>query len=484
MGVRVPDFRRTDITSGIVHMGVGGFHRSHQAVYTASLLSHDPQWGICGIGLIPGDRKMQKTLHDQDYLYSLVTKNSKSTRVEIIGSIVNYKFAGSERPDSGKGGGWEEAEGVIEQLASTNTKIVSLTITEKAYAINDESGDLDLTHPLILHDLKNPSYPKSPVGYVVAGLQRRRQRGLAPFTVLSCDNLPMNGELTKRAVVQYASSLDQKLGSWIEEHTAFPSTMVDKITPATTNDDIDMLRKQYSLDDAWPVCAEDYTQWVIEDNFTLGRPRWENAGALIVDDVKPYELMKLRLLNGSHSALAYLSYLAGHRSVHEAMQDDNVYVFIQKYMEAITPTVPSVPGVELDTYKKNLIERFSNPNISDQVTRLAEDGSKKMVGFIRDPIRDLIAGGQDTKIVAAAVAGWIRYCVAVDFEGKAIEIVDPLANELVVTAKEACENDDSGRFLGKFLGADLVDSSFKVEVDYYLTRLRTSGAAAVLKSFH
>jgi len=474
--VPIPTYNRSSVRQGIVHLGVGGFHRSHQAVYTARVLTQERDWGICGVGLVPSDKKMQETLESQDHLYTLVTKNSKSTEVEVIGSIVDYLFAGDGM----------HTQNVIDKLSHDDTKIVSLTVTEKAYMVDDATGNLDESHPLIIHDLENPRNPKTPVGYVVAGLRRRMELGLPSFTVMSCDNLPMNGALTKKAVMQFASKVDTErkvgLADWIAENTAFPSTMVDRITPATTPEDVALLKEMYNIDDAWPVCAEDYTQWVIEDNFPLGRPTWEAFGALLVDNVEPYELMKLRLLNGSHSALAYLSYLAGHRRVHEAMQDDEVFHFIKNYMDVITPTVPEVPGVDLNAYKAILCERFSNPNVSDQVSRLAEDGSKKMQGFIRGATEELLLKGHDTKHVAGAVAGWISYCRAVDLENNEIEVVDPRADEL----KEAAHLSDvegSRRFLGKFLSKEIASSDqFSRQVDGYLKQLKDHGASDVIRS--
>mmetsp|Transcript_16795 Transcript_16795/g.20171 ORF Transcript_16795/g.20171 Transcript_16795/m.20171 type:complete len:498 (-) Transcript_16795:280-1773(-) len=470
--VSLPVFNREGVSPGIVHLGVGGFHRSHQAVYTAKALTQDPSWGICGVGLVPADKKMEDALASQDHLYTLLTKNSKSTEIEVIGSIVDYLY-------NGEGA---RTYDVMKKLAHEDTKIVSLTVTEKAYMIDDSTGDLDESHPLIQHDLENFLTPKTPIGYVVAGLRLRMFKNMPAFTVLSCDNLPMNGELTEKAVLQYAEKIDSNLAAWIRENTAFPSTMVDRITPATTAEDIALIKENYGIEDAWPVCAEDYTQWVIEDNFPSGRPAWEAFGALLVEDVKPYELMKLRLLNGSHSALAYLSYLAGHRRVHEAMQNDDVFQFMINYMETITPTVPEVPGVDLNAYKGILRERFSNPNISDQVSRLAEDGSKKIVSFVRDATEELLAEGQPTKHVAGAVAGWIRYSQGMDMKGEPIHIQDPKAEELKHFAHRV-KGEGVGPFLSNFMGDKVASSEkFSAEVTDFVSRIESEGPKAVLKS--
>eukprot|EP00954_Amorphochlora_amoebiformis_P030756 1395169-Amorphochlora_amoeboformis.AAC.1 len=466
-----PKFDRSTVKTGIVHLGVGGFHRSHQAMYTHKVLEEDPNWGICGVGLVPGDKKMQDALSAQDNLYTLMSKTSKATTVEVIGSIVDYLYAGN---------GGDATAAVINRLASPDTRIASLTVTEKAYTVDDSTGDLDVKNTMIQHDLANPNVPITPVGYIVAGLKKRMDSGMAPYTVLSCDNLPMNGRLMERVVGQYAEIVDPQLANWIKEYTAFPSTMVDRITPSTTDADIEYLSKAYEIEDAWPVCAEDYTQWVIEDKFPLGRPEWEKTGALMVADVEPYELMKLRLLNGSHSALAYLSYLAGHRSVHQAMEDDLVYSFIERYMNAVTPTVPDVPGVDLVAYKDTLRERFSNPNVSDQITRLAEDGSKKMVGFIRGSISELLASGDDTTPVAAAVAGWIRFCRGYDEKGEEIEINDPQALALKETANKT-KTQGSSDFLKRFLSEEIGSNArFVSQVDGFLQTLDNHGASELL----
>ncbi|GAB5360616.1 hypothetical protein AAMO2058_000642500 [Amorphochlora amoebiformis] len=469
--VAKPKFDRSSVKTGIVHLGVGGFHRSHQAMYTHKVLEDDPNWGICGVGLVPGDKKMQDILRSQDNLYTLISKNSKATSIEVIGSIVDYMYAGNRG---------NATAAVIDRLASPETRIASLTVTEKAYMVDDSTGDLDVKNIMIEQDLANPHLPVTPVGYIVAGLKKRMDSGMAPYTVLSCDNLPMNGHLTERVVGQYAEIVDPTLAAWIKENTAFPSTMVDRITPSTTDADIEYLSKAYEIEDAWPVCAEDYTQWVIEDNFPLGRPEWEKTGALMVADVEPYELMKLRLLNGSHSALAYLSYLAGHHNVHLAMEDDLVYDFIERYMNAVTPTVPDVPGVDLSAYKDTLRERFSNPNVSDQVTRLAEDGSKKVVGFIRGPISELLASGKDTAPIAAAVAGWIRFCRGYDEKGVKIEIKDPQAEALKQAANQVKVH-GSSCFLKKFLSEEIgTNKTFVGQVDGFLQTLDNTGARSLL----
>eukprot|EP00469_Lotharella_globosa_P015112 CAMPEP_0167820630 /NCGR_PEP_ID=MMETSP0112_2-20121227/6217_1 /TAXON_ID=91324 /ORGANISM="Lotharella globosa, Strain CCCM811" /LENGTH=497 /DNA_ID=CAMNT_0007721247 /DNA_START=38 /DNA_END=1531 /DNA_ORIENTATION=- len=474
--VAVPAFERSAVRPGIVHLGVGGFHRSHQAVYTGRTLCLDSSWGICGVGLTRGDKKMEQTLTQQDHLYTLVTKKAKETSVEVIGSICDYIFAGEGK----------NTEKVLARLEDEQTRIASLTVTEKAYMLNDTTGDLDDTHPLIQHDLQSPNAPKTPVGFIVEGLRRRMANGHKPFTVLSCDNLPLNGHLTKKIVLQFANRVggDVGLDQWIDENGAFPNTMVDRITPATTPEDITLVQRDFAIDDAWPVCAEDYTQWVIEDKFTQGRPRWEDAGALIVEDVAPYEHMKLRLLNGSHSALAYLSYLEGHRKVHNAMEDDDVYAFVSEYMEVVKATVPPPSGVSLDAYTHVLRERFSNPNVSDQISRLAEDGSKKMVSFVKDALNELIYEHPDANVdvVAAAVAGWIRYSFAEDLEGKPIEIKDPQAGTLREYA-EISKRKGSGPFIGRFIGNQFAASGrFRKRVDHYLDQLEKQGARAVMQS--
>lgn len=367
----IPVYDRSKITCGIMHMSIGGFHRSHQAVYLDKILAQGHyEWGICAVGLMPQDKDKIDKLQQQDNLYTVLERNAEADITRVIGSIIETLHAPSS------------PETVLARLMDERIKILSLTITEKGYCY-DHDRNLDDTNELIRHDLSNLSSPKTALGYIVSALKNRRDKGQKPFTVMSCDNLPHNGDLTQKLVLQFAALIDYELSCWIKDNVSFPNSMVDRITPVTTDDIITTLQAKFDIEDAWPVVCEDYMQWVLEDNFSSGRPPLEDAGVQIVEDVDPYEKMKVRLLNGSHSALSYLSYLMGYRDVDKAMNDPLISNFVRAYMDHdITPTIPHVPGIDLDRYKDKLIERFSNPAISDQVQRLAEDGSQKIPNAI------------------------------------------------------------------------------------------------------
>ena len=362
---------------------------------------------------------MQQALDAQDGLYTLVLKHSDGTyEPRVIGSIVEYLFA----PD--------DPEAVIEKMAAQSTRIVSLTITEGGYNISDVTGEFDVTNPDVIHDLEPGAVPRTTFGLITEALRRRRKRGLAPFTVMSCDNLQGNGHLTRRVFTTFARLRDPELGDWVEREVRFPNSMVDRITPVTTDADRAEVRERFGIDDRWPVVCEPYTQWVLEDTFTAGRPPYEQAGVQVVDQVEPYELMKLRLLNGSHQAMCYFAYLAGYRLVHEAAQDPLFQAFLLGYMdEEATPTLPPVPGVDLDGYKHTLIERFSNPQVRDTIARLCAQSSDRIPKWLLPVVRQQLATGGEIRRSAAVVASWARYAEGVDEQGEPIEVVDRLAGQ-------------------------------------------------------
>ena len=330
-GVDVPGYDRDGITTGIVHFGVGGFHRAHLAMYVDALLTAGQarDWGICGVGVLDGDRAMAQVLGDQDGLYTLVRKEADgSLAPRVIGSLTEYLFA----PD--------DPEKVIEKIADPATRIVSLTITEGGYAIDQVTGEFDPEDPGIRADLEPGATPATVFGLVVEALARRRERGTGPLTIMSCDNMAGNGDAARRVFTGFAALRDGALGAWVAETVTFPNSMVDRITPATADSDRAALAERFGLRDAWPVVCEPFTQWVLEDHFAAGRPEFAEAGVQVVDDVVPYELMKLRLLNASHQALGYLGYLAGFRYVHEVAQDPTFARFLRDYMDLeATPTL-------------------------------------------------------------------------------------------------------------------------------------------------
>jgi len=427
-----PTYNRSELTSGIVHFGVGGFHRAHQAMAIDRLLNAGlaKEWAICGVGLLPGDRRMADAFEDQDCLFTLVEKNADgTTKATVIGSIIDYIFA----PD--------DPELLLQKLASPDTRLVTLTITEGGYNFDRVTGEFDFANPAVAADLVPGAVPTTAFGYIVEGLRRRKELGIEPFTVLSCDNIPSNGHMAHQVFTAFAQRKDPELGEFVANHVKFPNSMVDRITPVTAPADVELAKSLTGLDEAWPVVSEPFFQWVIEDSFTLGRPPLEEADVQFTADVLPYELMKLRLLNASHQGMCYFGYLSGYRFAHEAMADAVLSRFLRRYMdEEGTPTLPPVPGVDLENYKDVLIERFSNPHVKDTLARLCAESSDRIPKWLIPVVREQLAVGGQVKLSAAIVASWARYAEGVDEEGQAIEVVDPLKDELVPIAKTQRQN--------------------------------------------
>jgi mannitol 2-dehydrogenase len=394
-------YDRRTITSGIVHIGVGNFHRAHQAFYVDRLLrmGEATTWGISGVGILPADAQVRDALRSQDLEYTLIERHPNgSARASRIGAIVEYLYA----PD--------ELDRVVERLAAPTTLIVSLTVTEGGYNISDATGEFDGTTPSIVADARPGARPSTVFGIVTAGLRRRRDRGVPPFVILSCDNVEGNGKVAQNSFVAFATMVDPELGLWVRGNVAFPSAMVDRITPVTTDTERRWVRERFGIDDAWPVVTEAFVQWVVEDHFPLGRPPFELAGVQMVDDVRPYELMKLRLLNASHQVMAYYGLLKGHVYVHDAATDPQLVELMTRYMdEEATPTLEPVPGVDLVAYKRELLERFANPYIGDTLARLATDGSDRIPKFVVPVARERRAAGQNAPLSAAIIASWARY---------------------------------------------------------------------------
>jgi mannitol 2-dehydrogenase len=470
----VPAYDRDLVTPGVVHVGVGGFHRAHQAMYHDRMMNDGAglDWGICGVGVLAADRKMQQALDAQDGLYTLVLKHSDGTyEPQVIGSLVQYLFAPGN------------PEAVIEKMAAEPTRIVSLTVTEGGYNVSDITGEFDATNPDVLADLAPGAAPRTTFGLITEALRRRRARGLAPFTVVSCDNLPGNGQLSKRVFTAFARLRNPELGDWIEDAVRFPNSMVDRITPVTTDADRAEVTERFGIDDRWPVVCEPFVQWVLEDDFAAGRPPYEDAGVQLVGQVEPYELMKLRLLNGSHQALCYFAYLAGYRLVHEAAHDSLFQTFLLGYMDQeATPTLPPVPGVDLTGYKHTLLERFANPQIRDTIARLCAQSSDRIPKFLLPVIRQQLATGGEIKRSAAVVASWARYAEGVDERGQPIDIVDRYRDRLTSLARR--QREDSGAFIAnRDLFGDLADNErFATAYRSALASLHQHGARATLES--
>jgi mannitol 2-dehydrogenase len=472
-GVAVPTYDREGVRTGIVHFGVGGFHRAHQAMYVDTLLESGQatEWAITGVGLLPGDKRMRDVLRAQDFLYTLVVKDPDGTmHPRVIGSIVDYLFA----PD--------DPEAVLRLLTEATTRIVSLTITEGGYLVNQTTGEFDADDPSIQPDLRPGAVPTTAFGFITEALARRRAAGVEPFTVMSCDNIQGNGEVAHRMIGAFARLKDPELADWLEEHVTFPNSMVDRITPVTTEHDRELVAERFGVEDGWPVVCEPFTQWVLEDRFPTGRPPFEAAGAQVVPDVEPYELMKLRLLNASHQALCYLGYLSGYRYAHEVCSDPLFTGFLLGYMDdEATPTLAPVPGVDLAAYKHQLIERFANPEIRDTLARLCAESSDRIPKWLLPVVRANLVTGAPIRRSALVVAAWARYAEGVDEAGEPIEIVDRRKDLLVKRAQA----DDPLEFLrDPDLFGDLVaQQRFTDAYVDALESLHARGARATLEAW-
>jgi len=468
-----PTYDRSTVTEGIVHFGVGGFHRAHEAMYLDRLMSQGQalEWGICGVGVLPSDRRMAEALDAQDGLFTLVIKHADGTyEPRVIGSLVQYLFA----PD--------DPEVVLAKLTDDATRIVSLTVTEGGYNIDAVTGRFRPDTPEVARDLAPGAVPATVFGLITEALARRRAAGLPPFTVMSCDNIQGNGDVARHAFAAFAALRDPELGDWVGREVSFPNSMVDRITPVTTDADRDEVARRFGIDDRWPVVCEPFTQWVLQDEFPLGRPPLQDAGVQLVDDVEPYELMKLRLLNASHQALCYFGYLAGFRLVHEVAQDRLFADFLLSYMRReAAPTLAPVPGVDLERYQQQLIERFSNTEVRDTVARLCAESSDRIPKWLLPVIRHNLATGGEIERSAAVVASWARYAEGADEQGRPIEVVDRLAASLTASATRWRE-DPLAFVADRSLFGDLVDDERFVRAYLMaLTALHERGAKATLQ---
>ena len=474
LSIPVPSYDRSQVKVGIVHFGVGGFHRAHQAMYLDQLMEQGKalDWGICGVGVMPFDLKMKEAMQSQDCLYTLVLKASDGTwDPRIVGSIVQYLYA----PD--------DPEAVIERMADPSTRIVSLTVTEGGYNFHPATGEFDETNPDVQADLAPGAVPATTFGLVTEALVRRRSRGIEPFTVMSCDNILGNGHMAEKVFTAFARLRDPELGEWVASNVRFPNSMVDRITPVTTDEDRAQISERFGVEDAWPVVSEPFTQWALEENFTSGRPPFEEVGVQVVTDVVPYELMKLRLLNASHQALCYFGYLADYRLVHEVAQDPLFANFLLDYMNReATPTLAPVPGIDLDAYKLQLIERFSNAGVRDTVARLCAQSSERIPEWLLPVVQENLAAGRDVTLSAAVVASWARYAEGVDEQGEPIEVVDRLADTLQQIAAQQRENPLAFVENRELFGDLANESAFTEPYLNALNSLHTKGARATLEA--
>ena len=456
-----------------MHLGVGAFHRAHIAAYVDAILKIAPSWGIIGASLRRPDTR--EALAPQDFLYTLIKRSGAGTDIRVIGSLLEVLDAATQRP------------ALIAAMTDARIRIVSLTVTEKGYCHDPATGALDPRHPDIVHDLATPEAPVSAPGLIVRALELRRAAACAPFTVLSCDNLPANGETTARVVIGFAALRDPALANHIAREVAFPSTMVDRIVPATTDADRDLVLQEMGFRDAWPVVTEPFTQWVIEDRFPAGRPPLEAAGAQLVADVRLFELMKLRMLNGSHSIIAYLGYLGGYAYVSEAMADPALQSLIHGFMtEEVIGTLPK-DFCDLAAYRDALLERFHNPALRHRTWQIAMDGSQKLPQRLLGTIRDRLARNLPVTRAALGVAAWMRYVTGVDEQGREIEVRDPLSARLRSISESAGESSPrlADGLLGvtEIFGNDLPRSeTLRTQLVVHLSSLYQNGALKTIQS--
>jgi mannitol 2-dehydrogenase len=472
-GVAAPRYDRAGLRGGMVHIGVGNFHRAHQAVYLDDLFAsgRDHDWAIIGAGVREYDIDMRAKLAAQDYLTTVVEQEAQATTVRVTGPMIDFI-----KPF--------DVAAMLEVLSRPSIRIVSLTVTEGGYCIDPATQKFDPRHPEIAYDAAHFDAPKSAFGLIAAGLKRRRAAGVAPFTVMSCDNIPGNGHVCENAVAGLAELVDRELAAWIRAHVAFPNSMVDRITPATTDRERAILKDQYGVEDNFPVFCEEFRQWVVEDKFPAGRPALETVGTTFVADVAPYELMKIRILNGGHAAIAYPAGLLDIHFVHEAMEDKQIATFLETLTKReILSVVPPPPGVTLDAYRQNVAERFANPKIGDTVSRLCLDGSNRQPKFILPSVVDGLKAGQSFAGLALVSALWCRYCYGESESGKLIPPNDPNWDRLQQTARSA--RADPRAFLAMHdIFGELSDTpAYVAAFSNALTKLWSHGVRATLDQY-
>ena len=472
-GIHVPNYARSDLKPGLLHIGVGNFHRAHQAVYLDALFSagRDRDFAIVGAGVRDTDIAIRDKLGAQDWLTTVVEQEAHQTSVRVTGAMIDFI-----RPF--------DVASMLDWLSRPDIRIVSLTITEGGYYISPATQHFDPGHPDIAWDAAHMDAPKTAFGLIVAGLKARRAKGVAPFTVMSCDNIPGNGHVTENAVAGLAELVDPELAGWIRSNVAFPNSMVDRITPATSDRERAYLLDQFGVEDNWPVFCEEFKQWVVEDKFPLGRPALETVGVTFTDDVAPYELMKIRILNGGHAAIAYPAGLLDIHFVHEAMEDAQIKAFLEALTKReIMPTVPPPPGVVLEDYRALIDRRFSNPKIGDTITRLCLDGSNRQPKFILPTAAARLQAGEGISGLALVSALWCRYAYGESESGKVIPPNDPSWDRLQAAARAARQDPKAFLALRDIFG-ELADSpAYVAAFAKALTSLWSNGVRATLDAY-
>lgn len=471
-GVSVPSYDRSGLSAGIIHIGVGNFHRAHQAYYLDRLFETgaDHDWAIIGAGIKPFDAAMRDKLKAQDWLNTVVELDPTGLTARVTGAMIDFLEIGPAP--------------LIAALADPAIRIVSLTITEGGYFVDPMTGGFDAKHPDILHDAAHPGAPQTVFGILLAGLQQRRAAGVAPFTVMSCDNLPENGHVAGQAVRGLARLMSDDLGAWVTQNVAFPNGMVDCITPATTDLERQKVADLFGIEDAAPVVCEPFHQWVLEDKFPSGRPALETVGVEFVDDVTPYELMKLRILNGGHAAIAYPAGLLGIHFVHDAMADADIADWLMALeRREVIPTLSPIQGVDFGTYLNTAAMRFSNAAVADTIPRLCLDGSNRQPKFILATLRAALETGGPIEGLALELALWCRYCAATTQDGAPITVEDALAGQLEAAALAARAEPAAFLRLEAVFG-DLGENMRLVQAfSRQLDSLWTNGVRATLRAF-
>jgi mannitol 2-dehydrogenase len=471
--VDTPRYQRSALKAGIVHFGVGNFHRAHQAVYLDDLfnLGDGLDWAITGAGVLPSDETMRKKLASQDYLTTVVEQEAHRNFARVTGPMVDFVSPADKT----------RLRGI---LADPAIRIVSLTITEGGYFIDSATGKFNSRDPAIMRDAGNPDAPATVFGIIVQALADRRRARMPPFTVMCCDNIPHNGEVTRNTVAGLAQLIEPALASWIMENVSFPNAMVDRITPATGDAEREFVRKEFAIEDQWPVLCEEFKQWVMEDKFPTGRPNLHKVGVQFVPDVTPYELTKLRILNGGHAAIAYPAGLLDIQFVHEAMENRLIRAFLRKLEhEEIIPHVPVVPEMSREDYFALIVRRFSNPKIKDTIRRIALDGSNRQPKFILPVVLDRLAAGKDVKGLALVGASWARYCAGKSDSGADIAPNDPNWDRLQTFAKKAERDPEAFLSVDEIFGQLAKDSRYVGTFVEAYRQLKSRGTKETLAAY-
>lgn len=470
--VSVPKYDRAKVTPGILHIGVGNFHRAHQATYLNRLFNagRDHDWGIVGAGVRPNDARMRELLQQQDWLSTVIQLDPSGYKATVCGAMIDYLKI--------------DPQAIVDALSRPEIRIVSLTVTEGGYYIDAVTGGFDADHPDIVRDMETPTDPRTVFGILLAGLAARRERNIAPFTVVSCDNLPENGRVTHRAMVGLAAGVSPNEADWVASNVAFPNSMVDCITPATGERERALVVSEFGIEDACPVVREPFRQWVLEDRFTAGRPALETVGVEFVADVAPYELMKLRILNGGHASIAYAGALLGHHFVHDAMGDPLIHAYLEKLERTeIVPTLQPISGVDFHTYLATVLERFANPKIGDTIPRLCQDGSNRQPKFILPTLSDRLEAGGGIDGLALEVALWCRYCAGRRDDGSPVTVDDENAERLGENARRAEQDPTAFLSMSDIFGPVGGNAAFTAAFSRALAALSRNGTAGTLRDY-